>query len=122
MTQRLTNREEEIMQHFWHEGPMTVKALRELYPEPRPHFNTLSTMVRMLEEKGCIAHKQDGRGYIYYPAVTPTEVGRSTLRSAISRYFGNSYLRLVSALVKEENVSVDELRHLLDDIENETNE
>lgn len=114
---KLTSREEEIMQHFWRDGPMPVRRLVELFPEPRPHVNTVSTLVRILEEKGCVAHRPDGRGYVYYPMVSPSEVGRTTVRGAIARYFDNSFLGMVSALVKEEDVSVDELRGLLDEIE-----
>lgn len=114
---RLTRREEQIMQLFWREGPMPVRRLLEFFPEPRPHVNTVSTLVRILEDKGCVGHRPEGRGYVYFPAVTPAEVGNSTVRSAISRYFNNSYLGMVSALVKDEDVDLNELRNLLDEIE-----
>lgn len=114
---RLTPREEEIMQYLWREGAMPVRRLVELFDEPRPHFNTVSTLVRILEEKGCVAHRAEGKSYVYYPLVSPADVGCTTVRGAIARYFDNSYLGMVSALIKDEDVSVDELRHLLDEIE-----
>lgn len=114
---RLTRREEQIMQIFWKEGPMPIRRMLDYFPQPRPHFNTVSTLVRILEEKGCVGHRQEGRGYVYYPAVTSDEVGRSTVLGAITRYFNDSYLSMVSSLVKEEKVSVQELRSLLDEIE-----
>lgn len=114
----LTPKEEEIMQLFWHHGPMPVRQLLELYSEPRPHFNTLSTMVRILEDKGCLTHTPCGKSFVYEPLVSEAELGRRTVRSAIARFFGNSPLRMVSALVKEEEIDPEELRKLLDEIEN----
>ena len=63
--ERLTPREEELMRWFWTRGPLFVRELVALYPEPRPHFNTLSTMVRTLEAKGHVAHKSYGNTYQY---------------------------------------------------------
>ena len=89
---RLTAREEEIMGYFWTKGPLFVKQLLEFYDEPRPHFNTLSTIVRGLEEKGFLAHHTFGNTYQYYAAVTEADYSRSTLKNVIAKYFNNSYL------------------------------
>lgn len=113
----LTAKEEEIMGFFWVKGPMFVKELQELYDEPRPHFNTLSTYVRMLEEKGYIGHKVFGTSYQYYPTVSRGDFHKSTLREVINKYFNNSYLGLVSSLVKEEEISVEELKELIRTVE-----
>ncbi len=115
--ERLTPREEELMRWFWTRGPLFVRELVELYPEPRPHFNTLSTMVRTLESKGYVAHKSYGNTYQYFPVVTEEEFRRSTLKGVIRKYFDNSYLGAVSTLIREEQISVDELRELIDRIE-----
>lgn len=96
-----------------------MRELVEMAPEPKPHFNTLSTMVRALESKGYVGHKAYGATYQYYPLVSEEEFSRQTLGSVISRYFENSYLGAVSALVEEEKISVDELRELIDRIENQ---
>lgn len=117
--EKLTRREEELMRCFWEHGPLFVREIVALSPDPKPHFNTLSTMVRALEAKGYVGHNSFGSTYQYYPLVTEEEFSRSTLGSVISRYFENSYLGAVSALVEEEKISVDELRCLIDRIENE---
>lgn len=114
---RLTAKEEEIMGYFWKKGPMFVKQLLEYYEEPKPHFNTLSTIVRGLEEKGFLAHNTFGNTYQYYTAVSEAEYSKSTLKNVIAKYFNNSYLGVVSSLIKEEDISVDELRQLLDEVE-----
>lgn len=102
---------------FWEKGPLFVKQLLEYYEEPKPHFNTLSTIVRGLEEKGFLKHNSYGNTYQYYAAVTEEQYSRSTLKNVIAKYFNNSYLGVVSSLIKEEDISVDELRKLLDDVE-----
>lgn len=109
----LTAKEEEIMRFFWEKGPMFVKQLVELYEEPRPHFNTLSTIVRGLEEKGYLSHTAYGNSYQYYAVVSEKDFGRKNLKSVISKYFNNSFLGAVSSLVKEEDISVEELKELV---------
>ena len=98
-------------------GLLVRRELVALATEPKPHFNTLSTMVRALEAKGYVAHNTFGSTYQYYPVVTEEEFSRRTLGGVISKYFENSYLGAVSALVEEEKISVDELRELIDHIE-----
>ena len=114
---RLTAKEEEIMGYFWKKGPLFVKQLLEYYEEPKPHFNTLSTIVRGLEDKGFLSHNTFGNTYQYYAAVSETEYSKGTLKNVIAKYFNNSYLGVVSSLIKEEDISVDELRKLLDEVE-----
>ena len=113
----LSAREEEIMGFFWERGPMFVKEMVELYDEPRPHFNTLSTFVRGLEEKGYVAHRAFGNTYQYYAVVSREDFKKKTLKGVISKYFNNSYLGLVSSLVKEEDISLDELKDLIREVE-----
>lgn len=115
---RLTAKEEEIMGFFWDKGPLFVKQLLEFYGEPKPHYNTLSTIVRGLEEKGFIAYTAYGNTYQYYAAVSREEYRRGTLKNVVSKYFNNSYTRVVSALIEEENISVNELKDLIRQIEN----
>ena len=115
---RLTAREEEIMGYFWTKGPLFVKQLLEFYDEPRPHFNTLSTIVRGLEEKGFLSHEVFGNTYQYYAVVSCDDFKKKTLKGVISKYFNNSYLGAVSSLVKEEEISVEELKELIESIDN----
>lgn len=114
---RLTAKEEEIMSHFWKNGPLFVKQLLKYYENPKPHFNTLSTIVRGLEDKGFLSHNTYGNTYQYYAAITEETYSSGTLKNVIAKYFNNSYLGVVSSLIKEENISVDELRQLLDEVE-----
>ena len=114
---RLTKKEEIIMDHFWENGPLFVRELRELYPEPKPQFTTLSTQVRNLESEGFIDHKSYGPTYQYFAKVTREEYKQRSLIGVIDKYFDNSYINAISALVKEDRVSLDELKELIDLIE-----
>ena len=114
---RLTTKEKVIMDLYWQHCPMFVRELQEYYDDPRPHFNTLSTLVRILEKKGFLDHKQFGTSYQYYPLVSEVDYGRSSLTGIIKDYFNDSYLSAVSSFVKEEKISVDELRELIEKIE-----
>ena len=118
---KLTKKEEEIMNLFWDKGAMFVKELLELYAEPKPHFNTLSTMGRTLEANGYVSHKAYGNSYQYYPIVTREKYAGSSFKGIISCYFNNSYLSAVSALVKEEKITIDELKELIEQIEKGNN-
>ena len=113
----LTAKEEEIMGFFWEKGPLFVKEMLEFYDEPKPHFNTLSTIVRGLEEKGYLTHKAYGNTYQYYATVSREAFSKRTLKGVISKYFNNSYLNAVSSLVREEDISVDELKELIREVE-----
>ncbi|MBQ7421527.1 MAG: BlaI/MecI/CopY family transcriptional regulator [Prevotella sp.] len=114
---KLTNKEKEIMELYWKHGPMFVRELQELYADPRPHFNTLSTMVRILERNGFLNHKQFGNTYQYFPVISEAEYGRRSIAGVIKNYFEGSYLNVVSSFVKEEKISVEELKGLIEQIE-----
>ena len=116
--ERLTGKEEEIMEFFWKEGPLFVKQILEFYDEPRPHINTLSTIVRNLEEKGYVGHRAYGNSHQYYAVVSQDEFKKKTLRNVISKYFNNSFLDVVSSFVNEEEISVDELKKLIRTVKN----
>jgi predicted transcriptional regulator len=118
---KLTKKEEEIMGIFWDKGPIFIKELKELYSDQKLHYNTLSTMVRGLEEKGFIDHEQFGNTYRYFPAVTKNEYSRKTLGNIVKKYFDNSYKSVVSQLVKEEDLSLEDLKKLISDIEMDQN-
>ena len=114
---KITAKEEEIMNLFWEHGPMFVKDLLNFYEEPKPHFNTLSTFVRELESKGYLGHKTFGNTYQYYPLLELEDYKRFTLRDVVNNYFNKSYLNAVSALVKEEDISIQDLKKLIQEIE-----
>lgn len=117
--EKLTNREEKLMELFWQNGPLFVHEIVAMMPDPKPHFNTISTQVRTLEAKGYVAHKAFGGTYQYYAAISEEDFSRRTLRSVIDRYFERSYLGAVSALVEEEKITVEELEELIRQINNQ---
>ena len=110
---RLTRKEEEIMDLFWENGPMFVRELRERYNDPKPHFNTLSTMVRILEGEGFLGHAAYGTSFQYRPLITKEQYHRGSVANLVDKYFGNSYRALVSAFVEEEKITVEELKELI---------
>lgn len=114
---RLTAKEEEIMNLFWNKGERFVRELLDFYEEPKPHFNTLSTIVRGLEEKGFLAHNSFGTTYQYYPVISREEFNKRTLKGVISKYFNNSIYNAVSALVSEEKISREDLQKLIAQVE-----
>ena len=113
----LTAKEEEVMRYFWDNEALFVKELVEKYPEPKPHINTLSTYVRALEDKGFLSHDTFGSTYRYFAVVTEEEYRNATLKNVVKKYFQNSYLGIVSSFIKDENLSIDEIRDLLDEVE-----
>ena len=116
--QKLTAKEEELMCFFWEKGALFVKDILDFYDEPKPHFNTLSTIVRGLEDKGFLSHKTYGNTYQYYAVISKEQYSQGTLKNVVNKYFGNSYLHAVSALVKSENISIEDLKKLINEVEN----
>ena len=117
--EKLTRREEELMQLFWQHGPLFVREMVEMMPDPKPHFNTISTMVRLLESKGFVDHEVFGNTYRYFPVISQEEFSKGLLGNVVTRYFESSYKRVVSALIAEEKISVDELEELIRKVNNQ---
>ena len=111
---QLTEREEELMRLFWQHGPMFVRELLAHFPEPRPHVNTVATFVRILEQKGVVAHEAIGHNHRFYPTVSAAEYSRSALRSVVSRYFNDSLRGAISALISDEQLTDEEIRELIE--------
>ena len=114
---KITVKEEEIMNFFWEKGELFVKQILEFYPDPKPHYNTISTMVRTLEEKKFLAYHPFGNTYQYYPLISKEEYHQKNLRNIVKKYFGNSYKRVVSTLIEEEDLSLEDLKDLISEIE-----
>lgn len=114
---KLTAKEEEIMNFFWEKGPLFVRQLLDFYKESKPHFNTLSTVVRGLEEKCFLSHNSFGSTYQYYPVVSKEEFKKRTLNGIIRKYYDNSVFNVVAGLVEEEAISLDELKRLIAAVE-----
>ena len=115
--QKLTNKEEEIMQILWKLKKAFVKDILEEITEEKPHYNTLSTIVRNLEEKGFVGYKAYGKTHQYYPIVSMEDYRKKFMNTAISNYFNNSYKNLVSFFADEEKITAAELREILELIE-----
>jgi predicted transcriptional regulator len=115
--QKLTNKEEEIMHILWKLEKAFVKDVLEEVKDDKPHYNTLSTIIRNLEEKGYVGHNAYGNTHQYFPVITKEEYRKGFMSNAIENYFGNSYKSMISFFAKEEKISADELREILDMIE-----
>ncbi len=115
--QKLTNKEEEIMQILWRLKKAFVKEVMAEITEEQPHYNTLSTIIRNLEEKGFVSHNAYGNTHQYYPIVKMEDYRKRFMNTAIDTYFDSSYKNMVSFFAKEEKISAEELREILAMIE-----
>jgi len=117
----LTKAEEQIMQLLWQLKEAMVKEIIELMPEPKPAYNTVSTVVRVLEGKGFIDHKAYGNSHVYFPLISEAQYKKFTFDKMMSSYFSNSYQSLVSFIANEKKLDIqqlDELSKLIDDLKN----
>ena len=109
----LTRAEEEVMQILWELGKGFVKDLVERYKEPKPAYNTVSTLIRILEQKGFVGHKAYGKTHEYYPLVSKDVYRKQFLNNMISDYFSGSFKQLVSFFAREEKIDRKEMEELL---------
>jgi BlaI family transcriptional regulator, penicillinase repressor len=115
--QRLTNKEEEVMHILWKLEKAFVKEVLEAIPDDKPHYNTLSTIIRILEEKGYVSHRAYGNTHQYFPIISMEKYRKTFMNTAIEHYFNNSYKNMVSFFAEEEKISAEELREILAIIE-----
>ena len=116
MKKQLTKAEEQIMQVLWDLKESSVKDIIEKLPEPKPAYNTVSTIIRILETKEFVAHKQEGRGYVYYPIIEKETYSNQSLHKLMNGYFEGSFKSMVSFFVKENNMDVAELESILKEV------
>lgn len=119
---RLTERETEIMEILWSNGPLFVREMLSHYPDPKPHVNTVSTTVRILESKGYVGHESVSSSFRYHAIATPDDFAEHSLSQVIKSFFRGSASAAVSALVKDEKISIDELRQIIDMVEQHKND
>ena len=115
----LTKAEETIMQLLWQLKEAMVKDIIELMPEPKPAYNTVSTVVRVLENKKFVDHKPHGNSHVYFPLISEAEYKKFTFDKMMSGYFSNSYKSLVSFIANEKKLDIkqlDELTKLIEDL------
>ena len=116
--QLITDRERGLLEMLWQHGPLFVREMVEHCPEPKLHFNTTATTVRVLEEKGYVGHEVVGGSHRFFAIARKKDFRDRTLANVIRDYFDNSYRNVVSALVEEEKISAEELKEILAIIEN----
>ena len=119
---KLTRKEEELMKILWKVKEGFVKDLVEFYPDPRPHYNTVSSLVRLLEEKGFVDHKAYGNTHQYFPVISKQEYRKSFIKDVVKDYFDNSYKQTVSLFIEEQNLSKDDLNELINLIQSKKEE
>jgi BlaI family penicillinase repressor len=114
MMKELTKAEEQVMQILWQLKEAIVKQILDKMPEdPKPAYNTVSTVVRVLESKGFVDHKAYGNSHVYFPIVSEEDYKKFAFDKVIKSYFNNSYKTLVSYLVKEQKLNLSELAELI---------
>jgi BlaI family penicillinase repressor len=109
----LTRAEEQVMQVLWKIKKGFVKDVLEHFEDPKPAYNTVSTIIRILQDKGFVNHKVYGRTHEYYPVVTKDEYSKSHLTSFVNDYFSNSFGKMVSFFAKEKGISVKEMEEIM---------
>ncbi len=116
--QKLTNKEEEIMHILWMLEKAFVKDVLAEIKEDKPHYNTLSTIIRNLEDKGYVGYIAYGKTHQYFPIISKETYRKRFMNSAIDNYFNSSYKNVVSFFANEEKISVEELKEIISLIEN----
>ena len=111
-----------MMKKLWTRKEMTAREIMELYPEPRPHINTVSTYLKVLEDKGWVKHRPIGTTNLYRAALTEREMGHKSLKTVVSQFFKGSMAGLISELVTKEDLSNKELQELKDIIDKKASE
>ena len=109
----LTRAEEQVMQVLWKIKKGFVKDILEHFEEPRPAYNTVSTIVRILQDKGFVSHKAYGRTHEYYPVVSKDDYSKTHLIAFVDNYFSNSFGKMVSFFAREKKISVKEMEEIM---------
>jgi len=113
MTKQLTKAEEQLMQVLWDLEEASVKEVIAKLPLPKPAYNTVSTIIRILETKEFVGHRPKGRGYVYYPLIKKTDYSNQSLQKLMDGYFNGSFKSMVSFFVKENKMDISELETIL---------
>ncbi len=110
---KLTRAEEQIMQVLWDLEEAFVKEILGRLEEPRPAYNTVSTIVRILEKKGFVAHHAYGKAHKYYPLISREEYTRTTMKNFVKDYFSNSFEKMVSFFARERDIDLKEMEDIM---------
>ena len=112
----LTKAEEQIMQLLWEQEKAFVKDIIEQIPEPKPAYNTVSTIIRILEKKGFVGYTAYGKTHEYFPLVSRKDYTRTFMKNFMRNYFSGSFQEMVSFFAKEDNMSLSDLDELVEDV------
>lgn len=115
---QLTKAEEQVMQYLWELEKAFLKDILEQFPEPKPHTNTVSTILKVLKEKDFVHYEVFGRQHEYFPLVSKEKYSGKSMKSLVANYFEGSYTNAVSFLVEKNELSVEDLEMLLDELKN----
>jgi BlaI family transcriptional regulator, penicillinase repressor len=115
----LTKAEDQVMQILWQIEKGFVKDIMEHLPDPKPAYNTVSTIVRILETKGFVGHKAYGKTHEYFPLITKERYTKFYLNNMLKGYFNGSFQNLVSFFAKENKLNMSDLEKLLNEIKNQ---
>ncbi|MTE26353.1 BlaI/MecI/CopY family transcriptional regulator [Winogradskyella ouciana] len=113
---QLTKAEEEIMQALWQLKKANVKSVIEILPEPKPAYNTVSTIIRILESKGFVDYEKQGKGHLYFPVVPKDAYSNQSINKLVDNYFQGSFKSMVSFFVQKNDVDVEDIETLLNEI------
>ena len=113
---QLTKAEEDIMKILWQLKKANVKAIIEGFPEPKPAYNTVSTIVRILESKGVVNYEKEGKGHVYFPLIQQQDYSNQSINKLVDNYFQGSFKSMVSFFVKRNDISINELESVLKEI------
>ena len=116
---QLTKAEEQVMQILWDLGEGLVKDILDKFEEPKPARNTVSTVVRILEKKGFVGHKDYGKVFVYYPLVLKKEYSSKQLFGLMNNYFNNSFPAMASFFARENDLTIKDLELLLEETKKE---
>jgi predicted transcriptional regulator len=115
----IAKREEQIMQVFWDLKKAFIRDVIPQLPDPKPHYNSVATMVKILEEKGFLEHETAGNMHAYFPVISREDYRKFALKDVVSRYFDNSYPRMLAFFAKEQKLSEKQLNEIVTIIKNE---
>ncbi|WP_420401982.1 BlaI/MecI/CopY family transcriptional regulator [Flagellimonas sp.] len=117
---QLTKAEEEVMQFLWKLEKANVAAIIDELPEPKPAYNTVSTIIRILEDKGFVSHEKVGKGHLYFPLVRKEEYSNQSISKLVDGYFQGSFKSMVSFFMKKNDISLSELEEIMQTIKKDS--
>lgn len=113
---QLTKAEEEIMHILWQLEKANVKTIIDQLPEPKPAYNTVSTIVRILENKGFVDYEKQGKGHLYFPLLKKQDYSNQSINNLVDNYFQGSFKSMVSFFVKKNDIDLKDMETILKDI------